>query len=267
MKVGITTFVTDRTIDPVTLAGAAEARGFYSLYLPEHTHLPAAESTPPALVAGVREEDYRRTMDPFVALAAAAAATKRIRLGTGVCLIAQHDPWTLAKQVATLDHISGGRVVLGIGYGWNRTEAADHGVAFGDRRARAESTLRHMRWTWTEDVAHGAYSWPKPIGRVPVYLGAAPSDATFRTIADLCDGWMPIGGAGIAAALPSLREAAAAAGRSSDELAVVPFGTVPDEAKLAHLDQLGVTEVVLRIPSGTESEVLHALDDYARFIP
>ena len=127
---------------------------------------------PPALVGGVQLDDYRRSLDPMVALATAAAATERIALGTGVMLVAQHDPIVLAKQLATLDLLSGGRVVFGMGFGWNRAEAADHGVAFGDRRAVARENALCMQALWSEDQAefHGAHvslepcwSWPKPV--------------------------------------------------------------------------------------------------------
>lgn len=267
MKVGVTAFVTDRSMGPAQLAVAVEERGYNSLYLPEHTHLPVDEAAPPALVGGVTLDDYRRTMDPLAALAAAAAATSRIELGTGVCLVAQHDPIVLAKQIATVDQISGGRFVFGFGYGWNSREAADHGVDFAVRRKVAREKVLCMRALWTMDEAsfEGAYvklapsfSWPKPVRVPPVLLGAAASDRTFETIAELGDGWMPIGGAGIAEAL----------GRAATRpTRVVPFGTIPDEAKMAHYEELGVTEVVLRVPSGTREEMLRTLDDYRRFIP
>jgi probable F420-dependent oxidoreductase len=279
MRVGLTAFLTDRTIGPAALAVAAEERGFSSLYVPEHTHLPVAEAEPPALVEGVALEDYRRSLDPLAALAAAAAVTSRIRLGTGVCLVAQHDPLVLAKQVATLDLLSGGRVVLGVGYGWNRREAADHGVEFPRRRAVAAEKLACMQALWSMEVAefHGAhvdlgpcYSWPKPVQqpRVRTLIGAGAGARTFAEVARLADGWMPIGGAGIADALPSLRRAMEQAGRDPDDAEVVAFGTVPTEGKLAHYRQIGVSEVALRVPSGPEPEVLRCLDDYAtRFVP
>src|ERR1700722_10061434 len=134
MRLGITAFLTDLAMPAADLAVAAEERGFHSLYLPEHTHLPVRADTPPALVEGVAVDDYRRSLDPVVALSTAASLTRRTLLGTGVMLVAQHDPIVLAKQLATLDHLSGGRAVLGIGFGWNREEAADHGIAFADRR-------------------------------------------------------------------------------------------------------------------------------------
>ena len=137
MKIGITAFLNDTTIDPSKWAIEVERRGFYSLYLPEHTHMPVDDDMPPSVVEGVDPQSYKRSLDPYVALAAAGAVTSRLRLGTGVSLVAQHDPIVLAKQVATIDHMSGGRFVLGIGFGWNRREAADHGIDFDSRRAIA----------------------------------------------------------------------------------------------------------------------------------
>jgi len=277
MDVGVTGFLHDGSISPARFAAAAEERGFASLYLPEHTHLPVAEATPPSLVGGVTLEDYRRSLDPVVALAAAGAVTSRIRLGTGVCLVAQHDPVVLGKQLATLDQLTGGRAVLGVGYGWNRREAADHGVAFEDRRAVAREKLLCMQalWTMEEPEFHGrfidlppCYSWPKPVqSRIRTLVGAAAGAATFEAVAELADGWMPIGGAGVADALPALRRAWVAAGRADDLLQVVAFGTLPDAGKLDHLRRSGVTEVVLRVPSGPEPEMLRVLDDYTRYLP
>jgi probable F420-dependent oxidoreductase len=277
VDIGVTAFVTDRSMGPAALADAVEQRGYSSLFLPEHTHLPVAEAMPPALVAGVTPEDYRRSFDPFVALAAAASATTSIRLGTGVCLVAQHDPVVLAKQVATLDQLAGGRVVLGVGFGWNRQEAADHGIDFGARRAVAREKLLCMQALWSSEEAefHGehvelppAFCWPKPLQqpRVRTLVGAAAGERTFSLVAELADGWMPIGGKGIATALGELRSAASAAGRDPDSLQVVPFGTVPDEGKLEHYREIGVTEVVLRIPSGPADGMLRVLDDYTRFL-
>src|SRR5665213_2231813 len=173
MKIGVTAFLTDRAMAPGAFAVAAEERGYHSLYLPEHTHFPVG-SAPPALVEGVHAEDYRRSLDPFAALAAAAALTDRILLGTGIALVAQHDPIVLAKLVATIDHLSGGRFVLGMGYGWNSQEAADHGVAFADRRAIAREKVLCMQALWDRDEASfdgewvtlsPSFSWPKPVQR------------------------------------------------------------------------------------------------------
>ena len=277
MHLGITAFLTDRAMDPADLAVAAEERGFHSLYLPEHTHLPVQADTPPALVDGVHAEDYRRSLDPFVALATAASVTSRIQLGTGVVLAAQHDPIVLAKQIATLDHLSGGRVVFGMGFGWNRQEAADHGVDFGERRAVARDHVLCMQALWSQDQAeyHGvhvdldpSWSWPKPVQqpRVTTLVGGGAHPSVFAAIAEYADGWLPIGGAGLADALPLLRRAVAEAGRDPDGIRVVPFGTVPDQPKLARYQALGLDEVVLRVPSGPAHEMLAVLDRHADYL-
>ncbi len=261
MRIGVTAFLTDRSMPVDDLARAVEARGYDSLYLPEHTHLPVALAEPPALVAGVHLDDYKRSLDPFVSLAAAAAVTDRILLGTGVTLVAQHDPIVLAKQIATLDRLSGGRFVLGMGYGWNRDEAADHGVDFSQRRAVAREKILCMQALWSEDEAefHGvhvslplSFSWPKPVQqpRVRTLVGGGAGPVLFAAIAEYADGWMPIGGAGITSALDALRRAFDDAGRDRDTLDVVPFGTVPDRGKLDHYASIGCSEVVLRIPFG-----------------
>ena len=278
MRIGVTAALTDRSMAVDDFARAVEARGYDSLYLPEHTHLPVALATPPALVGGMHLDDYKRTVDPFVSLAAAAAVTDRILLGTGIALVAQHDPIVLAKQIATLDRLSRGRFVLGMGYGWNRDEAANHGVDFSARRAVAREKVLCMQALWSEDEAefHGvhvslppSFSWPKPVQhpRVRILVGAAPGPKLFDAVADYADGWMPIGGAGITDAMEGLRRAFAAAGRDPDALEVVPFGSIPDEGKLAHFAAIGCTEVVLRGPSGSEADMVRVLDDYVRFLP
>ena len=275
MHLGVTAFLTDRSMTPAEFAVAADERGFHSLYLPEHTHIPLAEPVPPALVEGVEADQYARSLDPFIALAMAAAVTDRILLGTGVCLVALHDPIVLAKQIATLDLLSGGRFVLGAGYGWNMAEVADHGVPFAHRREVAHENVRCMQAIWARDVAefHGeridvqpSYSWPKPLQlpRPPILFGGAAGPSLFAAIAELADGWMPIGGAGVAKALPGLRDAFAKEGREMGK--VVPFGSIPGPGKLEHYASLGIDEVVLRIPSGPAELMLPVLDSYARLV-
>jgi probable F420-dependent oxidoreductase len=272
MRLGVTIFATDRTMCPVELAREAEARGFSSLFLPEHTHIPVSRETPPPTGVDVLPEEYARTLDPLVALSAAAAVTSTIRLGTGVCLPAQRDPIVTAKAVATLDSLSGGRFVLGIGFGWNREEMADHGVDPATRRARAREHVLAMRALWREEVAgyHGefvrfapSWSWPKPLSGPPVLIGGAPGPTLFRHVAEYADGWLPIGGGGVRDALPALHRAAEDAGRDPAGLAVLPFGVLPTPAKLDYYAGLGISEVVLRVPGGTREEVLPALDSYA----
>ncbi len=277
MRLGVTVFLTDKAIGPASLAREVEERGFSSLFVPEHTHLPLRADRPPALVDGVDAQDYRRGLDPLVALMAAAGSTTRLRLGTGVLLVAQHDPIVLAKQVATLDHLSSGRVVLGVGFGWNRAEAEDHGVDFGLRRTLAAEHVACLRALWGQDQAsyHGTmvdlppcWSWPKPAqgAALPVLLGGGATDTVFEAICAWADGWLPIGGAGLAEALPRLWATAERRGRDPSSLQVVPFGTVPNEAKLERYASLGLKEVVLRVRSGPAAEVLGELDRHARFL-
>lgn len=273
MRLGVTMFATDRTMAPHDLARAAEERGFASLYLPEHTHIPVSRRTPPPTGEDRLPDEYARTPDPFVALAAAAAVTERIALGTGVCLPAQRDPIVTAKAVATLDRISGGRAVLGVGYGWNVEEAEDHGVPWRRRRAVVREHVLAMRELWTRDEAsfkgefvafEPCWSWPKPVGRVPVLLGGAPGPTLFAHVAEYGDGWMPIGGAGVREALPALRAACEAAGRAMAR--VVPFGTLPNARKLDYYASLGIDEVVLRVPAGGRDDVLPVLDGYTAYL-
>jgi probable F420-dependent oxidoreductase len=274
MRAGVTIFATDQTVRPDELARAAEERGFTSLYLPEHTHIPVSRLTP-APTGGDLDPSYARTLDPWVALAMAAAATRTINVGSGVALVAQHDPVALAKQIATLDHLSGGRVILGVGYGWNREEMADHGVAYERRRDVVREHVLAMQALWGNDEGSFAgefvhiepsWAWPKPVrGRVPVLIGGGAGPKLFAHVAEYADGWIPIGGAGMREALPRLRDAWAAAGRSK-EPEIVPFGTLPDEGKLAYYREIGVTEVVLRLPSADRDTVLAALDHHAQLL-
>jgi probable F420-dependent oxidoreductase len=277
MKLGLTMFATDLSWDVVELARAAEARGYHSLYLPEHTHIPTSRLTPPPTGEAVLAEEYRRTLDPFVALGAAAAATTKLVLGTGIALVAQRDPIVLAKEVATLDYMSGGRFVLGIGFGWNREEMSDHGVDFRARREVVREKVLAMQRLWRDEAASfdgehvrfaESWSWPKPVQkpRVPVLLGGAPGPKLFAHIAEYCDGWIPIGGAGIAAALPQLERAVADAGRDPADISIVPFGTLPDAGKLEYYASLGIDEVVLRLPSAPRDRVLAVLDTYVEHL-
>ena len=277
MRIGVTIFATDRSMNPVELAREAETRGFYSLYVPEHTHIPVSRRTPPP--TGERElpEEYKRTLDPFVTLAAAAAVTTQIRLGTGIALVAQHDAIVLAKTLATLDHLSAGRLVLGIGYGWNVDEMESHGVDARRRRAITREKMLAMQALWTHDVAefHGefvsfepSWQWPKPVQkpRPRVWIGGAAGPTLFAQIAEYADGWMPVGGAGLQAARPELRRAFEARGRDPATLDVAPMGVLPDAAKLAFYASIGVTEAVLRLPSAPRDVVMPLLDDYSRFL-
>jgi probable F420-dependent oxidoreductase len=278
VRLGVTMFATDRTMGVPALAQEAEARGFTSLFLPEHTHIPTSRLTPPPTGEAELADEYKRTVDPFVALAAAAALTDRIRLGPGICLVAQREPIVTAKAIATLDELSDGRVELGIGFGWNREEMADHGIEPGERRAIAREHVLAMRALWRDDEASftgehvrfaPSWSWPKPrqAGGPPVLLGGVAGPTLFAHIAEYGDGWLPIGGAGIRSALPALHAACEQVGRDPAQVRVVPFGTIPDEGKLEYYASLGIDEVVLRLPAAPAEPVLTLLDRYAEIVP
>lgn len=276
MRYGLTMFATDQSMDLVELAQAAEARGFASLWLPEHTHIPTSRRTPPPTGDTVLAEEYKRTLDPLVVLAAAASVTSTLRLGTGILLPAQREPIVTAKAVATLDVVSGGRVDLGVGFGWNHDEMEHHGVAYGSRRAVAREHVLAMQALWSADEASFAgehvafsasWSWPKPVQQpLPVLVGGGAGPKLFAHIAEYAAGWIPIGGSGLSAAIPQLQEAAAAAGRDPSTLRIVPFGSLPDHPKLDHFAGIGVTECVFRLPSAPRDAVLPILDRYATLL-
>jgi len=261
----------------VALAIEAEARGFHSLYVPEHTHIPTSRRTPPPTGDAVLAEEYKRTLDPYVALAAASSRTSRIRLGTGIALVAQHDPIALAKQLATLDRVSQGRLVLGVGYGWNKEEMESHGIDTKRRRAHVREVMLAMQALWSQEVAEfrgefvrfePCWQWPKPVQqpRPPVLLGGAPGPTLFAHIAEYADGWIPIGGAGMREALDELRRAMDAARRDFASLRIVPMGVLPSPEKLDYYRSLGVHEAVLRVPSAPRDQVMPVLDAFARYV-
>ncbi|MEV5956871.1 LLM class F420-dependent oxidoreductase [Streptomyces sp. NPDC051987] len=281
MRIAVTIFLTDETIAPVRLARELEARGFAGLYLPEHTHIPVERTTPyPA--GGDLPREYGRTLDPFVALGQAAAVTERLGLGTGITLVGQHDPIDLAKQIATLDHLSGGRFTLGVGFGWNVEEAADHGVTWRTRRELTRDRMALMRALWAaEPTAYegefgsvrASSAYPKPVQkpRGPVVgprtlVGGAAGPKLFAHIAEYADGWLPIGGRGLTESLPVLRGVWEDAGRDAAALQVVPYAVYPTPGKLAHYAELGIEEVVVQLPPAGEREVLEALDACAQFL-
>ncbi|GGY29322.1 MULTISPECIES: LLM class F420-dependent oxidoreductase [Streptomyces] len=276
MRIAVTIFLTDQTVTPVRLARELEQRGFAGLYLPEHTHIPVERATPyPA--GGELPAEYGRTLDPFVALGQASAVTEDLRLGTGITLVAQHDPIDLAKQIATLDQLSGGRFTLGLGYGWNKEEAADHGVEWTTRRDLVRDRMALMRALWADEPTsyegefgsvRASYAYPKPHrgGAPRTLVGGAAGPKLFAGIAEYADGWLPIGGRGLSESLPVLRQVWADAGRAEADLQVVPYAVLPEAGKLAHYADLGIDEVVLQLPSADEASVLKVLDEYARYL-
>jgi probable F420-dependent oxidoreductase len=269
-------FPTDLSIRPDDLARATEERAFDSLWFPEHTHIPVSRLTP-APAGEPLAEEYYRSLDPFVALMAAASVTERIRLGTGIALVAQRDPITAAKEIATLDLLSGGRFAYGIGYGWNKEELADHGVAFTERRAVVRERVLAMQRLWEDEQAsfegeHLSFSptfqWPKPLQEPgpPVLLGGSPGPKLFAAVAEFCDGWIPIGAAGIREALPDLERALEERGRRLADLEIVPFGSEASAEKLDYFESIGITEVVFRVPPAPADVVLPILDRQAAII-
>ncbi|MGI5469333.1 LLM class F420-dependent oxidoreductase [Streptomyces sp. CA-132043] len=274
MRIATTIFLTDETIRPVRLAGELEQRGFAGLYLPEHTHIPASRDTPAPMGEPLPRE-YGRTLDPFVALGQAAAVTERLALGTGITLVAQHDPIDLAKQVATLDFLSGGRFTLGVGFGWNVEEAADHGVEWPSRRALTQDRIALMRALWADEPTayegafgsvRASHAHPKPVKGAPrILVGGAAGPKLFAQIAEYADGWLPIGGGGLSEAVPELRRVWTEAGREGEPV-VVPYAVRPSAGKLAHFQELGVDEVVVQLPPAGEGEVLRTLDAYAEHL-
>ncbi|MEV1049820.1 LLM class F420-dependent oxidoreductase [Streptomyces sp. NPDC049887] len=276
MRISTTIFLTDETITPPRLARELEERGFAGLYVPEHTHIPV-ERTSPYPAGGDLPPEYGRTLDPFVALGQAAAVTTTLGLGTGITLLAQHDPIALAKQIATLDHLSGGRFTLGVGFGWNREEAADHGVEWSTRRDLSRDRMHLMRALWAaEPTAYegdfgsvrASWAYPKPAsGPAPrTLVGGAAGPKLFSHIADYADGWLPIGGRGLTESLPVLRETWEQAGRDPKTLQVVPYAVLPSAGKLERYAELGCEEVVLQLPPAGEGEVLRVLDEYGKYV-
>jgi probable F420-dependent oxidoreductase len=277
MRYGITMFCTDRSIGVVELARAVEERGLDSLWLPEHTHIPVSRRTPwPVNPAVDLPEKYIRSLDPLVALGAVAVATTRLRIGTGIMLPAQREPIVTAKAAATLDHLSGGRLSLGIGFGWNVDEMEDHGVEFATRRDHAREHVQAMQRLWADDEAsfdgeHASFpptwSWPKPVQRpLPVLVGGMAGPKMFEHLTAYAQGWIPIGGAGLTDALPRLRECLSAAGREDEPFEVIPFASIPDHGKLDHYERIGVTECVFDMESRPAGEVLPVLDRFAELV-
>ncbi|WP_344523129.1 TIGR03619 family F420-dependent LLM class oxidoreductase [Streptomyces albiaxialis] len=275
MRISTTILLTDESIRPARLARELEQRGFGGLYLPEHTHIPVSRETPPPM-GGELPRSYTRTLDPLVGLAVAATVTERLALGTSVTLVAQRDPIVLAKELATLDLLSEGRVTLGVGFGWNVEEAADHGVEWRTRRALVKDRMAVMRALWSEGpTGHEgrfasvspSHAHPKPVrpGGPRVLVGGGAGPRLFADIAAYADGWMPVGGGGLTDTAPRLRAAWQEAGRKGTP-DLVPAFVVPSPGKLAHYRDLGAEEVILQLPDGDEATVLRALDDYARYL-
>ncbi|HEV8457116.1 MAG TPA: LLM class F420-dependent oxidoreductase [Methylomirabilota bacterium] len=273
MKYGVYQFSTDYAIRIDDLARETEARGFESLFVPEHTHIPVSRSSPWPGGPNLPKE-YWHTLDPFVTLTAAAAVTTRLKVGTGICLVIERDPITLAKEVASLDHFSGGRVLFGIGGGWNAEEMEHHGTDFGSRWKVLRERIAAMKEIWTKDEAeyHGKFvnfdkiwSFPKPVQKPhpPILMGGSGPHARQRA-ADFDGHWMPIVGRdSIDEGIADLRQRAEKAGRDPATVTVSLFGARPDEGKLAAWRDLGIHRALFNLPSAGRDEVLPLLDKYA----
>lgn len=272
VRCSVLIFPTDQTIQPVDLALAVEERGLDALFLPEHTHIPVG-STSPFMPKGVVPEFYKRTYDPFVALAACAAVTERIKLATGICLITQRNPITLAKEIASLDMIANGRVILGVGAGWNITEMENHGTQFETRWRVLRERIMAMKTIWQEDEPefHGEYvdfdpmwSYPKPSqnGGPPIWIGANSKWAPER-VAEYADGWMPIRGRPGGGNIEALKAACERRGRDLSEITLGLFMAPLDESESHACIAEGYDELIYNVAPENYDSVLRQLDRIA----
>jgi probable F420-dependent oxidoreductase len=277
MLIGAAIFATDYAIRPDELARELEQRGYESLWLPEHTHIPASRRTPyPG--GGDLPKEYWHTHDPFLALTAAAMATKKLRVATGICLIIQRDPIITAKEVASLDMLSGGRFIFGIGGGWNAEEMENHGTNFKKRWRVLRERVLGMKEIWTKEEAefHGEFvnfdkiwSYPKPVQKPhPPILMGGDGATTFDRVIEFSNGWLPLGYRKIdmAQKIRDLRRQAEAAGRDPKSISITVFGANPQPATLDELRKAGVERAVFMLPAAERNTVLPLLDKYASLI-
>ena len=279
MQTGVFMFPTDKAIQPMELARACEERGFASLWFPEHSHIPSSRVTPWAGLESMPPlpEEYWRTHDLFVALTAAAAVTTNLQLGSGICLVAQRDPLWLAKEVASLDQLSGGRFVMGIGYGWNREEMANHGLAYRDRRAVLRENMLACQAIWRDDEfayegehvnLEPSWSWPKPAQRPypPILMGGNPGPRTLADMAEFCDGWLPNAtGYDTVAKLPTVRAAFEEAGRGAT-FRWGAFGVRGRKEDLERMAEAGAEWAIIGLPPAPADDILPRLDRYAELL-
>jgi len=272
MHVGVAMFCTDYAIAPTELAAALEQRGFESLWLPEHSHIPLSRrSAYPA--GGELPKKYYDVMDPFVVLGAVAAVTRRLKVATGICLVPQRDPIQTAKSVATIDHLSQGRFLFGVGAGWNAEEMADHGTDFSRRNDVLRERLEAMRaiWTQTKPEYHGdvvdfgpMMTWPKPVQKPhpPVLVGGGMPYGARRALA-FGDGWMPHARRPTYHLLEKLPEFPAMAASAGRTLPITAFGVEHDPARWPAYRDAGIARIVLSLDSGASELILPQLDRWA----
>ncbi len=277
MDIGVCMFATDYAIAIDELARAAEARGFESLWVPEHTHIPASRRTPfPG--GGELPREYSHTLDPFVALAAAAAVTTRLKVGTGICLVIERDTIITAKEVASLDYLSQGRFLFGVGGGWNAEEMENHGTVFKTRFKKLREQVLAMEEIWTKDAAqfHGEFvnfdpiwSWPKPVHTPhPPVLWGGESTYTLERVAQIGDGWFPRARNvdRLFSGLEELKGLAARAGRDMKTISVSVFGAPGDAAVLDRYRAGGMSRAIIRLPSEGRDKILPLLDQHAKLL-
>ena len=276
MEFGASIFFTDYSITPAEFGVALEERGFDSLWAAEHSHIPVPRQTPPP-GGGELHKRYYDVMDPFVTLTAAAGATKRLKLATGICLVIQRDTIQTAKLVASIDQVSGGRFLFGIGGGWNREEIENHGTAFDTRMHKMREQIEAMKAIWTQSKPeyHGdivkfdtLMTWPKPVQKPhpPVILGGAFPWAARRAVR-YGDGWYPNASSGNPDEyMPAFRKMAEAAGRDPASLPVTIGGAPDDLAKLKHFRDLGAARVNVTLMSEKRDQLLPILDRWAGHI-
>ena len=279
MEFGAAMFFTDYSMPPGELAQALEARGFESLWAPEHSHIPTSR-TSPFPNGGDLPKQYYDVMDPFVTLTAAAVATKTLKVGTGVCLVQQRDPIQTAKLVASIDQVSNGRFLFGVGSGWNAEEMADHGTAFKSRHKVARERIEAMKLIWTETKPeyHGEFvnfdpmmTWPKPVQKPhpPVIVGGAFPYGARRAIR-YGDGWVPHASrpeyGDVSDFLPQFHQMVAEAGRDPASLPLTMFRIVEDLDRLRHYRDIGIARVVITLPSAGPDQVLPILDRWAELV-
>jgi len=274
MRVGAFYFPADYGINMAELAKALEDRGFDSLFVPEHTHIPASRKSPfPG--GGELPKRYSHTHDPFVGLSFAAAATKKLKLGTGILLVPQHEPIVTAKAIASLDQLSGGRFIFGIGGGWNVEEMENHGAKYQTRFKQMREHVLAMKELWTKDEASyngefvkfdRVWSWPKPAQKPhpPVILGGE-TDHTLRRVIEYCDGWFPRprGGFDVVNGVAHLHQMAEKAGRDPKTITTIVFGSANDAKVLESYDKAGIQSALLAIPDESRDEILRYLDKIA----
>jgi probable F420-dependent oxidoreductase len=279
MKIGAAMFLTDYAMAPAALGRALEARGFDSLWAPEHSHIPLSRRSPfPA--GGELPQQYYDVMDPFVALTAAAAATATLKIGTGICLVTQRDPIQTAKLVASLDQVSRGRFLFGVGGGWNAEEMEDHGTNFATRFALMRERIAAMQAIWTADAPeyHGKYVdfppmrvGPRPVQKPhpPILVGGAFPYGARRAVR-YGDGWIPHlrrpDYEDVTDYLPQFRAMAAEAGRDPDALPVTVWGGIEDPERLRRYRDAGVARIVVPLPSADDAATLPVLDRWAALI-